>query len=280
MKPFSTSSIRRAASSRNSIIALAGALALGCVSSDTHSAVVEERDLLKQKAERLAQSNESLDNERVALIAQLEDLRVAKESLDASVAELSERKEQLEIDLSKTSQQLAARTHEVDSLRSTYDGLVQDLQSEVSAGRVQIEQLRDGLHVKLAQEILFPSGSAELSREGQTVLGKVASRLTEVEHQIEVAGHTDGVRISGALAQRYPSNWELAGARAAVVVRLLAKQGVPANRLVAASFGETKPVDSNDTAEGRAHNRRIDIRLVPPTPGAPAPAQADAAPGA
>ena len=108
----------------------------------------------------------------------------------------------------------------------------------------------------------------------------MAGRLTEVEHQIEVAGHTDGVRISGALAQRYPSNWELAGARAAVVVRLLAKQGVPANRLVAASFGETKPVDSNDTAEGRAHNRRIDIRLVPPTPGAPAPAQADAAPGA
>jgi chemotaxis protein MotB len=283
MKPSSTSSAPRAASSRRSLIALAlglGAFALGCVSSDTHSAVVEERDLLKQKAERLEQSNESLDNERVALIAQLEDLRVAKESLDASVAELAERKEQLEIDLSKTSQQLAARTQEVDSLRSTYDGLVQDLQSEVSAGRVQIEQLRDGLHVKLAQEILFPSGSAELSREGQTVLGKVASRLAEVEHQIEVAGHTDNVRISGALAQRYPSNWELAGARAAVVVRLLAKRGVPENRLVAASFGETKPADSNDTAEGRARNRRIDIRLVPPTPGAPAPAQADAAPGA
>ncbi len=281
MKRFSTSSIRRPASAREFLIALAAsALALGCVSSSTHSVVVEERDALRQTAERLEQSNASLDNERVALIAQLEDLRVAKESLDASVAELSERKEQLEIDLSKTSQQLAARTEEVDSLRSTYDGLVQDLQSEVSAGRVQIEQLRDGLHVKLAQEILFPSGSAELSPEGQTVLGKVASRLTKVEHQIEVAGHTDGVRISGALAQRYPSNWELAGARAAVVVRLLAKQGVPENRLVAASYGETKPVDSNDTPDGRARNRRIDIRLVPPAPGASAPAQADAAPGA
>lgn len=280
MKPFSTFSVRRAASSRVLLIALAaGALGFGCVSNDTHSAVVEERDLLQQKAERLEQSNESLDNERVALIAQLEDLRVAKESLDASVAELSERKEQLEIDLSKTSQQLAARNQEVDSLRSTYDGLVQDLQSEVSAGRVQIEQLRDGLHVKLAQEILFSSGSAELSSEGQTVLGKVASRLKEVEHQIEVAGHTDDVRISGALAEHYPSNWELAGARAAVVVRLLAKKGVPENRLVAASFGETKPVESNDTPDGRARNRRIDIRLVPPTPGA-APAQADAAPGA
>jgi chemotaxis protein MotB len=248
---------------------------------DTHRAVVEERDQLRIKADRLEASNENLDNERVTLIAQLEDLRQEKESLDASVAELSERKEQLEIDLAKTSKALAERTHEVDELRSTYDGLVSDLQSEVAAGRVQIEQLRDGLHVKLAQEILFPPGSAELSREGQAVLGKVADRLTEVAHQIEVAGHTDNVQISGALAQRYPSNWELAGARAAVVVRLLAKQGVPPERLVAASFADTKPVDSNKTPEGRARNRRIDIRLVPLDKAAPQPASAhtESAPG-
>jgi len=279
MTPSNESSSRRAPSARDGLIALAAAaLALGCVSSNKHNEVVEERDLLRSKAARLEQSNENLDNERVALIAQLEDLRQAKESLDASVAELAERKEQLEIDLSKTSQQLAARTHEVDELRSTYDGLVNDLQSEVAAGRVQIEQLRDGLHVKLAQEVLFPSGSAELSAEGQRVLGKVAGRLAEVGHQIEVAGHTDNVQISGALAQRYPSNWELAGARAAVVVRLLARKGIPAERLVAASFADTKPVDSNQTPEGRARNRRIDIRLIPPTAAAPAPTQAEAAP--
>ena len=274
-------SSRRARSARCALITLAGgALALGCVSSSKHGEVVEERDLLRTKAARLEQSNENLDNERVALIAQLEDLRVAKEELDRSVAELAERKEQLEIDLTKTSKQLAARTHEVDELRSTYDGLVNDLQSEVAAGRVQIEQLRDGLHVKLAQEILFPSGSAELSGEGQRVLGKVAGRLVEVEHQIEVAGHTDNVQISGALAQRYPSNWELAGARAAVVVRLLAREGVPAERLIAASFADTKPVGSNKTPEGRAHNRRIDIRLIPPTAKAPPPTQAEAQPEA
>jgi len=279
MKRSTRSSSRRAASARGALIALAaGALALGCVSSSKHNEVVEERDLLRTKASRLEQSNENLDNERVALIAQLEDLRQAKESLDASVGELSDRKEQLEIDLAKTSQQLAARTHEVDELRSTYDGLVNDLQSEVAAGRVQIEQLRDGLHVKLAQEVLFPSGSADLSAEGQRVLGKVAGRLAEVGHQIEVAGHTDNVQISGALAQRYPSNWELAAARAAVVVRLLARKGIPADRLVAASFADTKPVDSNKTPDGRAHNRRIDIRLIPPTAAAPPPTQAEAAP--
>jgi chemotaxis protein MotB len=263
------------------VLALCAAT-LGCVGVGKHNAVVEERDLLRTRAERLEASNENLDNERVALIAQLEDLRQAKESLDASVAELSERKEELEIDLAKTSKALAERSEEVDELRSTYDGLVSDLQTEVAAGRVQIEQLRDGLHVKLAQEILFPSGSAELSDEGQTVLGKVAERLKDIEHQVEVAGHTDNVQISGALEQRYPSNWELAGARAAVVVRLLVKRGVPAERLIAASFADTKPVESNRTAEGRAHNRRIDIRLVPIEKSAPRPpsAQPEAAPNA
>ena len=282
MRPSNKSSNRRAASSRISLIALAAAATFGCVGLDTHNAVVDERDLLKTKAERLEASNANLDNERVTLIAQLEDLRQAKEGLDASVAELADRKEQLEIDLAKTSKALAERTVEVDELRSTYDGLVSDLQTEVASGRVQIEQLRDGLHVKLAQEILFPSGSAELSREGQRVLEKVASRLVEVAHQIEVAGHTDNVQISGSLAQRFPSNWELAGARAAVVVRLLAKQGVPAERLVAASFADTKPVESNRTGEGRARNRRIDIRLVPieKAEPAPAPVEAEAAPGA
>jgi chemotaxis protein MotB len=253
--------------------------ALGCVSMDDHNAVVEERDLLKTRAERLEQSNQNLDNERASLIEQLETLRQNKEGLDADVAELSARKEELEIDLAKTAKALAERTHEVDELRSTYDGLVNDLQSEVAAGRVQIEQLRDGLHVKLAQEILFASGSADLSREGQGVLKKVADRLVDIEHQIEVAGHTDDVQISGPLAQRYPTNWELAGARASVVVRLLVKQGVPAERLVAASFGETKPVESNKTAEGRAKNRRIDIRLIP-LEKKPAPAGAEAAPAA
>jgi chemotaxis protein MotB len=250
------------------VAALAGAAALACVSSGTHEAVVAERDALAKRVDLLERTKESLDSERVQLISELEEFRVAKEQLDVEVTELAERKEQLEIDLAKTEQQLAARTQEVDSLRSTYDGLVNDLQSEVAAGRVQIEQLRDGLHVKLAQEILFDSGSAELSPEGERVLGKVAGRLVAVEHEIEVSGHSDNVPISGALAARFPSNWELAGARAAVVVRLLVKRGIPPERLQATSFADTQPVAPNDSPEGRARNRRIDIRLVPPLPGA------------
>jgi chemotaxis protein MotB len=155
----------------------------------------------------------------------------------------------------------------VQQLRSTYDGLVSDLQSEVASGRVQIEQLRDGLNVKLAQGVLFPSGSAQVGSEGADVLGKVAHRLLELPHRILVQGHTDDVPISGRLAERYPTNWELAGARAASVVRILAERGVPPERLAAVSLADTQPVASNATPEGKAANRRIEIRLIP-APGA------------
>ncbi len=280
MKRSSTFSNPLAPSARRFLMALGAAAlagaALGCVGTKTHNVVVAERDSLKQRVELLERSNESLDNERVQLISQLEELRQAKEGLDASVAELAERKEQLEIDLAKSEHLLAARTKEVDSLRSTYDGLVADLQSEVSAGRVQIEQLRDGLHVKLAQEILFPPGSADLSRDGEKVLGKVAGRLKEIPHKIEVQGHTDDVPISGRLAEHYPSNWELAGARAAIVTRLLVKVGIPAQRLMATSYADSQPVASNGSAEGRARNRRIELRLIP-TSAAESQAAPDAA---
>ena len=150
--------------------------------------------------------------------------------------------------------------------------------AKVASGRVQIEQLRDGLNVKLAQGVLFPSGSAQVGTEGADVLRKVAKRLLELPHRIQVQGHTDDVPISGRLAERYPTNWELAGARAASVVRILAQDGVPPARLTAVSFADTQPGTPNDTPEGKAANRRIEIRLVPAparcrTPAAPPAAQ-------
>jgi chemotaxis protein MotB len=240
------------------------------VTRATHRDVLESRatleregELLRNRVRLLEASNQSLSNERVELIASVEDLSTEREALASSVEELRATRDELQQNLAITSSQLAKREAEVAQLRDTYDGLVEDLQSEVAAGRVQIEQLRDGLNVKLAQAVLFPSGSAELGGEGAAVLGKVAHRLTELPHRVVVEGHTDAVPIRGGLAARYPSNWELAGARAARVVRLLAQEGIPGDRLEAVALADTQPVASNETAEGRAANRRIEIRLVP-----------------
>lgn len=252
------------------VVALAW-LALGCVTRGEHGRVVSERDALQERVRLLEASNESLSNERVKLISEVEDLATERAQLASSVEELRAARDELQENLALTASQLAQRTAEVEQLRSTYDGLVSDLQSEVASGRVQIEQLRDGLNVKLAQGVLFPSGSAQVGSEGADVLGKVAHRLLELPHRILVQGHTDDVPISGRLAERYPTNWELAGARAASVVRILAERGVPPARLAAVSLADTQPVASNETPEGKAANRRIEIRLIP-APGAGAAA--------
>jgi chemotaxis protein MotB len=116
--------------------------------------------------------------------------------------------------------------------------------------------------LNLPQEVLFPLGSSKLAPEGETVLHKVAGSINTNEYRVEVQGHTDNLGIHGALAQRYPTNWELAGARAARVVRLLEEGGVNPNRLTAVSMGAYQPVASNESEEGRALNRRIEIRLL------------------
>ena len=94
-------------------------------------------------------------------------------------------------------------------------------------------------------------------------MDKVGKQLADVPYQTIVAGFTDNAPISSNLAKTFPSNWDLAAARATQVVRILQGSGVVSDRLVAVSFGENEPVAANDTKEGRQQNRRIEIRLRP-----------------
>ena len=98
---------------------------------------------------------------------------------------------------------------------------------------------------------------------GKKVIIKVSEKLKDIPHQVIVAGFTDNIPIRGGLTKKFPTNWELAGARAASVVRLLEKQGIDNGKLTAVSYGENQPVASNDSADGRSQNRRIEIRLKP-----------------
>jgi chemotaxis protein MotB len=261
------------------VVALALVLVPGCVTRGAHLEVVQERDQLREESARrgkrielLEVSNAALSEERLALIDEIEDFRQTREVLAEKVDVLDRARGELETDLRKRESEVARGTEEVEQLRQTYEGLVGDLESEVAAGRIEIDRLREGLRLNLSQEILFASGSAQLNRRGRAVIGKVAERLATVPQRIEVQGHTDGVAIAGAPAGRYPTNWELAGARAASVVRVLGEFGVPPNRMSAVSFGQFRPVAPNDTPEGRARNRRIEIRLLPaegPSPADP-----------
>jgi chemotaxis protein MotB len=249
--------------------------ASGCVNAGRFDAVKAERDKLQaeksnleQRVEMLESANASLEGARFALIDEMEDLRQTHESLGRDVqrleraeAHLSENLAAREVELVQRKAELASSERELAKLRGAYEGLVEDLEAEVASGRIQIEQLRDGLSLNLSQEIMFESGSANLAQGGGAVVRTVAERLQALPNDIEVRGHTDDVALKGS--PLYPSNWELAAARAARVARLLVDAGVSPERLSVVSFGQYAPIASNDTPEGRAKNRRIEIALKP-----------------
>jgi chemotaxis protein MotB len=242
---------------------IALSLATGCVTRGTYQEDVGRLETankqLEKRVENLTRANSSLDAERIALADELEDLHQSRSTLERDVAKLQETKDLLTAHL----REREAQVDELSKVSSTYEALVEDLESDLTAGRIQIEQLRDGIRLNLPQDVLFPSGSAKLQATGQVVIRKVAERLKTVGHRVEVQGHSDNVPVSGRLATRYGSNWELAGARASQVVRLFESEGGAPSRMIPISFGEHAPVDDNTSPEGRARNRRIEIRLIP-----------------
>ncbi len=245
------------------VLAAASLAMVGCVSNGRFTEVQQERDLLEARSEALKnqieeanQAREALAQEKVALAQEKEALATQKTALEGNLADLKTKEDAL-------GSKLREREEESKRLKATYDGLVGSLKKELQAGQIQVQQLRDGLRVNVAQDILFDSGSAAVDKNGTEVLTRVAVQLKKSSHQILVIGHTDNRPIGPALVKRYPTNWELAGARAASVVRLFAHSGLPAKRLLAVSMADVRPVASNSTLEGRARNRRIEIRLRP-----------------
>lgn len=119
---------------------------------------------------------------------------------------------------------------------------------------------QEGPRVVYPTDRLFMPGSAELSPEGKSTLEELAGELKKEGYsEIVVACYTDASPVV-TNTDRYPSNWELAGARAGTVVRFLAGKGLPDSILAAVSYGPTRPIASNATPEGRSQNRRLEIR--------------------
>lgn len=159
--------------------------------------------------------------------------------------------------------ELLEADRELLMLEQQQEALSDEVARWAAAGAVKMELLASGLQIILPNEVLFTTGSANLKPEGQDLLKELIEALEDVPYQILVIGHTDNVPIGPGLAKRYPSNWELAGARASSVVRVMASEGIPPQQLLAISMGDTRPLVANDTEEGRKHNRRIEVRLRP-----------------
>lgn len=143
------------------------------------------------------------------------------------------------------------------------DEIASDIESEfeemIADDNVSIRKSPFWLEVVFNSNILFNSASAELSEEAKIELGKLGELLQEYENNISVEGFTDNIPIISPI---FPSNWELSSARAAAVVRLFEDFGVESERLISVGYGENRPVSDNQTAEGRAANRRVIIVIM------------------
>jgi chemotaxis protein MotB len=172
--------------------------------------------------------------------------------------------------------------------------LQKGLENELKAGKVEVKLEQRGLVISLREAAFFGSGDDALAPSSIPILAKIASVVQGVPNPMRLEGFTDSIPIHNS---RFRSNWELSAARAIAMQQALESRfQVPPSRMSVGGYAENAPADTNDTAEGRAHNRRVDVVLLsaqgsmaepksaqeskPSTAGAPAPQAQSAAPAA
>lgn len=244
-----------------------------------HAALRAEADKLRAEVAALTGETKGLKSEREKLSADNKNLegvlKSKSDTLSKTISELREEGAGLRLKIADLEAGNARLKQEIETLQKvkeekvrevsrTYEDLLQKMESEISKGQVTISELKGKLTVNLVDAILFDSGKSEVKESGLVVLQKVVDILKGVKDKaIRIEGHTDNVQIVGNLAKKYPTNWELSAARAINVSRFLQQQGIDPTTLGAVAYAEHKPVAPNDTDEGRAKNRRIEIILVP-----------------
>jgi chemotaxis protein MotB len=208
------------------VITVLFVFATGCVSKSAHKAEIN----------KLEQELQSSSKDRGQLKATLEETRRA-------LAEMQKREEEQKKRLKE------------------FNELTQRFKRLIDAGTLSVRIVDGKMVVSLGSDVLFPSGSARLSEKGVQTIKDVNTQLVSISNKVyQVEGHTDNVPIKTAA---FPSNWELASTRALTVAKTMIENGMPADRVSAASFGDTHPVAPNDSLENKALNRRIEIVIVP-----------------
>jgi chemotaxis protein MotB len=265
----------------NSIIAgLIATLAVGggCVSAKKYEAL--EADLAKATGE-LTQARSEIKDLAVAL----EEAEAESETLRGKISNLQEQlalaetraadaetqlaevlKDRSKLaasieDMQRALAELQRKQAQIEARAAEYRNVLAKFKSLIDNGKLKAKIVDGRMVLELQTDILFASGSADLSTEGAATIREVGALLGTIpDRKFQVEGHTDNVPIK---TKTYPSNWELASARAINVVKEMVGAGMPGNRISAAAFADTRPTASNQTDEGRAQNRRIEIVIQP-----------------
>jgi chemotaxis protein MotB len=220
-------------------------------------------------AQKMQANCDDTVNKKSSAIKGLED---EVKRLGGSLSEAEAVLGQTSAQLANTQKTLQATSEEVERLRKqreqvqkmaqAFRDLALKLKSMVDSGKLSVSVRKGKMTLNLPDDVLFPSGSAQLKKEGKEAIQSLAQVLKNVgERDFLVAGHTDNVPVSKSGA--FKSNWDLATSRAVTVVKLLTDSGVDPKHLTAAGYAEFDPIADNADKDGRAKNRRLEIILMP-----------------
>ena len=168
-----------------------------------------------------------------------------------------------------------AKQQQRERMKDMAQDIMAALAPLVQQGKVRVLETSRGVTIEIADSALFSVGQAILGVESAHALRAVAEVIASADFPVTIEGHTDNVPIKTA---QFPSNWELSAVRATTVLRIFADAGVPADRLTAIGYGDTRPVEGNDTIEGRARNRRVSIQIDSALPEKPTEVPVEVAP--
>ncbi|QIK36785.1 type VI secretion system protein TssL [Caldichromatium japonicum] len=148
----------------------------------------------------------------------------------------------------------------IEDAQDKAEDLKEQLKKEIKDGLLEINTVDDQVVIQIREKGSFPSASARINPQFATVLMKVATALNQIQGRILVAGHSDNRPIQ---TLEFPSNWVLSAARAAAVAHTMTREGgVDPHRIEIRAYGENRPIESNDTEDGRAKNRRVEIIVL------------------
>ncbi|MDC6453452.1 flagellar motor protein MotB [Alphaproteobacteria bacterium] len=229
------------------------------LSLNTENKTADEiSNLIKDTVDAVENARESTGaNETDVLIGGIDKDIKSMASAEIENKSLKEQMNNLEKQNSNDKKDLQEKTKKAEF---SEDQLKVALKQEIGKGLAEVQREKDRVIVTVGSAGAFSSGSARLTKQARAIMQKIAKVSGKGAGQVNVSGHTDNVPL--IFGGQYRDNWDLAAARASSVVQELAKANtIPSEKLKAISFGETKPIEQNDTRDGREKNRRIEIEI-------------------